>query len=683
MSNRVVLRFLGEDGDLSRTLKKVEGDADRLGRGLGRLGKTLGGIGAVGNAVHVVAALGTSLSQMSGAALLAPAGIIGLAGAVATAKIGMQGFGDAVKKGGADLAKLEPNARSAAVAIRAMKPEWEGVRKTVQGNMFAGVAGDIKQLGGSYLPVLKTGLGGIATSFNGMARSGAAALKTPEAVGSVRAVLDATGASLGRMSGAVGNVVSGFLTLAGAGAKFIGATGGGLTNLTAKFKVWADSITAGGQFDRWVASAGVAFGQLFGLIRNLGSIFTSVISGLAGPTGGLFGTLQAVTTQLATFLKSAEGQQALHSLGDVLRTVAQVLNDVLGAALRQLGPIIVAIAPAFSQLATALGPILLGAIQALGPPLTNFATFLSSSPGLVLGLTGVIAGLWAAFQIGQAAINAVRIATLAWNGIQLIVRGATMAWTAVQWALNVAMSANPIGIVIAIVIALVAAIIYAWNNCETFRTVVIAVWNGIKTAFSAAINWIKGALAWFGTLGSLFAGWIGRARDAIVAGFNNAVAWVRGLPGMILGALGNLGSLLWNAGKSILQGFLDGLKSMWGAITGFVGGIADWISAHKGPISLDLRLLTPAGDAIMRGLLGGLKTGYVPVQAFVSGVVGDLAATAAEPATAAAQAIKGGPQSAAAPPAATGRTVTFTGNTTDALATVFMQMVRSGKIVIA
>ena len=46
---------------------------------------------------------------------------------------------------------------------------------------------------------------------------------------------------------------------------------------------------------------------------------------------------------------------------------------------------------------------------------------------------------------------------------------------------------------------------------------------------------------------------------------------------------------LWNidlfgAGQAILQGFLNGLQSMWSSVTDFVGGIAGWIRDHKGPI---------------------------------------------------------------------------------------------------
>ena len=82
---------------------------------------------------------------------------------------------------------------------------------------------------------------------------------------------------------------------------------------------------------------------------------------------------------------------------------------------------------------------------------------------------------------------------------------------------------------------------------------------------------------------------------------------------------------LYGAGQAILQGFLNGLQSMWSSVTNFVGGIASWIRAHKGPIEYDRKLLIPAGNAIMQGLDGGLKDRFKDVKKTVNGVAGEIA----------------------------------------------------------
>ena len=66
--------------------------------------------------------------------------------------------------------------------------------------------------------------------------------------------------------------------------------------------------------------------------------------------------------------------------------------------------------------------------------------------------------------------------------------------TSAQWALNVAMNANPMGLVIAGIAALVGGIIWAWNNFEGFRKTVMSVWEVIK-AFGITIYEVFGGIA--------------------------------------------------------------------------------------------------------------------------------------------------------------------------------------------
>ena len=80
------------------------------------------------------------------------------------------------------------------------------------------------------------------------------------------------------------------------------------------------------------------------------------------------------------------------------------------------------------------------------------------------------------------------------------------------------------------------------------------------------------------------------------------------------------GVSLFGAGQAIMNGFLSGLQSMWGAITSFVGGIAGWIRDHKGPISYDKKLLIPAGNAIMTGFNSSLQSSFENVKKTVNGV---------------------------------------------------------------
>ena len=106
---------------------------------------------------------------------------------------------------------------------------------------------------------------------------------------------------------------------------------------------------------------------------------------------------------------------------------------------------------------------------------------------------------------------------------------------------------------------------------------------------------------------------------------------MRGLPGNILGAIGNVGNLLWNAGSSIISGFLKGLRQKFEDVKSFIGGIGDWIVQHKGPLPYDRQLLVKNGVAIMQSLDTGLRSGFEPVMGYVSSMAGQLADAFGEP----------------------------------------------------
>ena len=71
---------------------------------------------------------------------------------------------------------------------------------------------------------------------------------------------------------------------------------------------------------------------------------------------------------------------------------------------------------------------------------------------------------------------------------------------------------------------------------------------------------------------------------------------------------------------------LSGLKSAWGKVTDFVGGIGDWIVSHKGPPSYDAVMLTKNGELIMRGLLDGMTRGWGDVESFIGSRSAEISA---------------------------------------------------------
>ena len=135
-----------------------------------------------------------------------------------------------------------------------------------------------------------------------------------------------------------------------------------------------------------------------------------------------------------------------------------------------------------------------------------FVTIAAQASTALAGVTTLVAGvktlsvtLYAsakAFLASTVAMVKNKGAALAVAAAQKVVSVATAAWTAVQKVLNFVLTANPIGIVITAIGALVAAIIYAYNNCESFRKIVDKVWDAIKPLAPAIMNGLAKAFAW-------------------------------------------------------------------------------------------------------------------------------------------------------------------------------------------
>ena len=252
---------------------------------------------------------------------------------------------------------------------------------------------------------------------------------------------------------------------------------------------------------------------------------------------------------------------------------------------------------------------------------TNMEGPLGSISSWALGAGGELMPV-----VGNISMLVMAMNTMSWTavGAGIKVVGGWIAMAAASIAGAISMAASwvlafaPVLIIIALVVGLVVLIIMNW---DTIKSVTTSVWNAIWKFVSDIVtkiaDWvgkrIKDIGDFFEMLGALpgkVSGWFGRLKDGAIGKLTDFVNWVRGLPGRILDGIGNVGRLLFDAGKRIIQGLWDGLKAMWNNVKDFVSGIGDWIADHKGPIEVDAVLLMPHGKSIMDGLAGGLDKGF-------------------------------------------------------------------------
>lgn len=138
-----------------------------------------------------------------------------------------------------------------------------------------------------------------------------------------------------------------------------------------------------------------------------------------------------------------------------------------------------------------------------------------------LGYLAVVVG------VATVAFKAKTIALYGLVGAIKVVTAVTKIWEGVQWLLNIAMNANPIGIVITVIAALVAAVVYCWNKFAGFRAFILTMWDVFKGFGEIikvfVIDRFKEILGGLGDLGDallkLFSGDFSGAKDSALSGF--------------------------------------------------------------------------------------------------------------------------------------------------------------------
>lgn len=162
---------------------------------------------------------------------------------------------------------------------------------------------------------------------------------------------------------------------------------------------------------------------------------------------------------------------------------ANKANEKLSDAMAKLGevgePIMTIIKNAIAGMAEKAIPTL----ENLGNKIQDLIKWFSENEEKVKLWAGVI-GIAAATAAGFVLV-------LAWSTIMTQAAKAIEIVTIAVKALNLAMKANIIGLVVTAILGLVAAFIYLWNNCEPFRQFWIDLWELIQLKTKVAVEAVK------------------------------------------------------------------------------------------------------------------------------------------------------------------------------------------------
>lgn len=164
------------------------------------------------------------------------------------------------------------------------------------------------------------------------------------------------------------------------------------------------------------------------------------------------------------------------------------------------------------------------------------------------------------------------------------------------------------------------------NITNTLVNTAKSVWEGFRNFFSSLINGVRNtAVNTWNSISSSVINIVNSLVNSAQNAWNSFRDGVQNLVNNVSNIFHSLWNIdLWAAGRAILDGFLNGLRSAWGSVQEFVSGIGDWIQANKGPISYDRKLLIPAGNVIMGGFNEGLENGFKNTMSKIEGITGNI-----------------------------------------------------------
>lgn len=229
-----------------------------------------------------------------------------------------------------------------------------------------------------------------------------------------------------------------------------------------------------------------------------------------------------------------------------------------------------------------------------------------------------------------AGVAAYVAATRTYAAATTAVAFATGGWTASFWALNTAMTANPIGLVVVALAAVAGGLVYAYQKSETFRGVVNALWGGLKSGFSwVRENWPLLRTILTGPFG-VAARAISRTWDSIPAGAKAAINTVIDVFNTGLGAINAVTpGPVKIAGKTVIPGIPDIPMIPKLAHGGLIAAAGAAIVGDEGPELLELPRgaivhdapSTAASTAAMRSGAGARGLDEAAIRAIVAAVM--------------------------------------------------------------
>lgn len=388
------------------------------------------------------------------------------------------------------------------------------------------------------------------------------------------AVLGPIGAVAGGLlGGALVDAVNKHLAAHGIdGGALVASLGAGIAEVATRVSTFLGSLA---NAETLATAVNKAFGDLIppGLNPILDAVdqafaaIKTTVSGVVSTLqqGGLQGAWQAITTAMSDFAPT----------GERIQTALNAVGQAIGALVPQpLGNFVSGLIDTAKEATAGTSPLasLAAVVNTVSGAISDATSFVKDHVAVQAGLVAVIAGAATAWGLMTAAQIAQATATN-------IVSVATKAYAAVQAALNVVLTANPIGILVVALAALAVGLKYAYDNSEEFRTVVDGAFAAVKGAVATAIEAASGFITGFGELLTSVGNTVGRWYATVRAAFEDAQRAVVGAMLKTQVAIETGWDLAYGAVQYGVRAIRDTVQTGWDLVSGVVATAQDAISA--------------------------------------------------------------------------------------------------------
>lgn len=476
---------------------------------------------------------------------------------------------------------------------------------------------DIRQLtenGVGILPALQKELGKTTAEVEKMATNGEIDFATFEkALGRIAdpSVLEKLNNTLprqlDRLQGSIRSVALAFVGVSLTDG-FTMATDGLQQAAINLVKNLADTLRTPGITD----TIGALGTKMAGVVNSLTPLINALLPVILSLADVLVGAFAAVVPALASFLTAAAPgikvffdslAKAIEILAPYLEQFATIMGGVLSDVLTALAPILPSLAEvvgllalAFAEVVKAAVPFVTAVINAITPYLPQIVDGFKQILTALLPLLPTFTELLIALVplIPPLIELAIELMPILIYGIKALVAAIKILGPAL-----IAYVKDNVEKIVGVITFLKDIVSGLKDSFKTTVDGSILAFNILRDGIINAINWINNGIVNF----------VLSAHSR----FNDFMNTVRAIPGNIAGSIGNLGNLLYNAGRDLIQGLISGAGSLLSRLGSFFldkvpGPLKDAFRSALG-IRSPSKVFAEYGVDIMRGLVVGVSKG--------------------------------------------------------------------------